>query len=81
LLKELITGRWREKYGTSKQFNPGEVPWEEFHFTKAKQVLSQGNWEIEMKPNERDGQWQKFEPLFNSGVKPPDFLLFIIKRN
>jgi hypothetical protein len=71
LLEELLTGKWREKYGTAKIFNPGEVPWEEFHFRKTKQILSKVNWEIEMARNERDGQWEKFDHLFNlpTGLK------------
>ena len=66
LLEELASGKWMEKYDSTKIFNAGEIPWEEFHFEKTKQVLSQVDWEIEMSPNERDNQWEKFEGIFKT---------------
>jgi hypothetical protein len=63
LIEELATGGWLKKYDSAK-YNPGEVPWEEFHFEKTKQILSEVDWKIEMAPNERDGIWQNFEGLF-----------------
>lgn len=65
LIEELATGKWRDKYSTGK-FYPGEVPWEAFQFEKAKQVLSQVDWQIEMAPNERDGLWRGFGGIFKS---------------
>jgi hypothetical protein len=40
------------------------VPWEAFQFEKAREILSDVDWSIEVKPNERDGLWEKFEMLF-----------------
>ena len=64
LLEELASGRWMDKYDSIKKFTPGEIPWEEFHFQKTKQMLSNVDWEIEMSPNERDGQWEPFNRIF-----------------
>ena len=64
LIEELATGNWLKKYDSTTKFNSGEIPWEEFHFEKTKQVLSQVDWKIEMSPNERDSLWEKFENMF-----------------
>ena len=63
LIEELAAGNWLKKYDSAK-YSPGEVPWEEFHFDKTKQILSNLDWTIEMSWNERDGLWEKFEDLF-----------------
>ncbi|HEX5152338.1 MAG TPA: hypothetical protein VFW07_12880 [Parafilimonas sp.] len=63
LIEELATGNWLKKYDSAK-YSPGEVPWEEFHFDKTKQILSRVDWTIEMSPNERDALWEKFESMF-----------------
>jgi hypothetical protein len=65
LIEELATGNWLKKYDSTK-FNPGEVPWEAFHFEKTKQILSNVDWKIEISPNERDGLWEKFDDLFRN---------------
>jgi hypothetical protein len=67
LIEELATGNWLKKYDLAK-YQPGEVPWEEFHFEKTKQILSNVDWKIEMSPNERDGLWEKFEDMFKHDV-------------
>lgn len=64
LVEELANGNWLKKYDSTRKFNPGEVPWEEFHFTAAKEVLSKVDWKIEMSPNERDPLWKNFQALF-----------------
>jgi len=64
LIEELATGNWQKKYDSTTKFNSGEIPWEEFHFEKTRQILSQVNWKIEMSPNERDSLWEKFEGMF-----------------
>ena len=61
LLEELATGNWLKKYDSTRKFNPGEVPWEEFHFEKTKQVLSNVDWNIEMSSNERDSLWKNLK--------------------
>jgi hypothetical protein len=67
LIEELATGNWLKKYDSAK-YNSGEVPWEEFHFDKTKEILSDVDWKIEMSPNERDDLWEKFEGLFKDAV-------------
>ena len=64
ILEEIASGRWRDKYEGKKKFNPGEIPWEEFHFEKAKAFLTNVNWTIDVTPNERDKEWPRFEALF-----------------
>ena len=66
IIEQLARGKWRDKYDSTKTFNPGEVPWEAFQFQKTKEVLSKVDWKIEMKPNERDAEWIKFEKVFTS---------------
>jgi hypothetical protein len=69
LLEELATGNWLKKYDSIRKFSPGEVPWEEFHFEKTKQILSNVDWTIEMTPNERDDLWENFEGIFKRDSK------------
>jgi hypothetical protein len=64
LIEELAAGNWLKKYDSAK-YSPGEVQWQEFHYDKTKQILSNLDWTIEMSPNERDGLWEKFEDLFD----------------
>jgi hypothetical protein len=52
LIEKLASGKWKEDYDDI--FNPGEVPWNAFNFDKTKSMLSQVNWHIELKENERD---------------------------
>ena len=52
LIEKLASGKWKDDYDT--KFNPGEVPWDAFNFERTKSVLSNVNWEIELKENERD---------------------------
>ena len=69
LLEDLASGNWLKKYDSTRKYNPGEVPWEEFHFEKAKQVLSNVDWKIENTRNERDDLWQNFEAIFKTDGK------------
>ena len=63
LIEELATGNWLKKDDSAK-YQPGEVPWEEFHFEQTKQILSNVDWKIEISRNERDNLWEKFEDMF-----------------
>jgi hypothetical protein len=52
LIEELASGRWKNNYNV--KFNPGEVPWPAFNYNKTKSVLSEVNWSIKLRENERD---------------------------
>src|SRR6266542_2413462 len=52
LIEELATGNWQKKYDSTTKFNSGEIPWEEFHFEKTRQILSQVNWKIGLRMKE-----------------------------
>ena len=52
LIEDLASGRWKNNYNV--KFNPGEVPWPAFNYKKTKSVLSEVNWNIKLRENERD---------------------------
>jgi hypothetical protein len=64
LIEELANGDWRINLKDGSLYNSGEVPWEAFNFEKTKNLLSEVDWKIEMKTNERDDQWEAFEKIF-----------------
>jgi hypothetical protein len=64
LLEELSSGKWMNKFDSTQIYHPGEIPWDEFHYSQAKKILSDVDWNIDMKPNNRDAQWEQFESLF-----------------
>jgi hypothetical protein len=64
LIEELANGDWQSNLKDGELYNSGEVPWEAFNYEKTREVLSDVNWKIEMKINERDDQWESFEKLF-----------------
>jgi hypothetical protein len=64
LVEKLATGRWMEDYSPEAPFSAGEVPWDAFNFESTREVLVNPDWEIILKPNERDTLWDEFEKLF-----------------
>jgi hypothetical protein len=52
LIEKLASGKWKNDY--KAKYNPGEVPWSAFNFDKTKSTLSQVNWNVVLKENERD---------------------------
>ena len=64
LVEDLASGNWMNKYDSTKKFNSGEVPWQEFNFEKTKQILSDVKWNIELAPNERDSLWKDLDAVF-----------------
>jgi hypothetical protein len=64
LIERLATGRWLETYGGKGSLQPGQVPWEAFHLAEARRVLSEVDWTVEVRPNERGDLWDRFEALF-----------------
>ena len=64
LLEELASGDWRSTLEKGYLYTAGEVPWEAFNYEKTREILSNVNWEIEMKSNERDLRWESFDSLF-----------------
>lgn len=66
LIEELANGDWRSNLKDGELYTSGEVPWEAFNFEKTKEVLSEVDWKIEMKTNERDDQWESFEKIFKT---------------
>lgn len=65
LLEELSSGRWIGELKASRNFVPGEVPWEAFRFEETREVLQNVDWKVTLAPNERDGLWEDFEQRFN----------------
>jgi hypothetical protein len=73
LIESFANGRWLEQNNWNNHLSPGQVPWEAFQMETTREVLSNVNWTIEVKPNERDGLWQEFEELFKpNNTKRPD---------
>ncbi len=66
IIEELANGDWRSNLKDGELYTSGEVPWEAFNFEKTKEVLAEVDWQIEMKPNERDDQWESFEKIFKT---------------
>ena len=64
LIERLASGRWLDAYGGRERLRPGQVPWEAFELEEARRVLSEVDWTISAKPNERDALWERFEGLF-----------------
>jgi hypothetical protein len=64
IVETLANGRWLEGNNRHANLQPGQVPWAAFRFEETKKVLSDVEWTIEMRPNERDGLWQEFDDLF-----------------
>jgi hypothetical protein len=64
LIETFANGQWLEQNNWKKNLSPGQVPWEAFRFERTREVLSNVDWTIEIKPNERDNLWQDFENLF-----------------
>lgn len=65
LLERLAAGRWLDGYGGRDGLQPGQVPWEAFHLDEARKVLSEVDWTIALRANERDPLWARFEGLFD----------------
>jgi hypothetical protein len=65
LMERLATGRWLDGYGGRARMQPGQVPWEAFHLDEAREVLSEVDWTIPLKANERDPLWARFQGLFD----------------
>lgn len=64
LIEELANGDWRSNLKDGALYNSGEVPWEAFNYEKTRDILSEVDWTIEMKANEREDQWETFDALF-----------------
>ncbi len=64
LIEDLASGTWMEDFDPETPFFAGEVPWEAFNYQETKDVLSNPEWEILFKKNERDHLWSDFEELF-----------------
>jgi len=69
MIETFASGRWLDQSNWKKLLSPGQVPWEAFQFEKARSVLSNVDWILEMKPNERDELWEEFERLFEAGTQ------------
>jgi hypothetical protein len=61
LIEALANGSWLDAYGGRERLRPGQVPWEVFHLAEAREILSDVDWTIVARPNERDGLWDRFE--------------------
>ena len=66
LMERLATGRWLDAYGGKARLQPGQVPWEAFHFDEARATLRDVEWTIPLSANERDSLWERFEGLFGT---------------
>lgn len=64
ILENFANGNWQKQNNRKGSLGPGQVPWEAFQFEKTREVLSKADWNIELKSNERDNQWQSFDALF-----------------
>ena len=56
IIEKLSSGKWKDDYNIT--FNPGEVPWDAFNYAKAKKILSNVKWRIDLQPNERDALYE-----------------------
>lgn len=63
IIENLASGKWLSS-GSSKKYNPGEVPWSAFEFEETKRVLTNVRWNIIFEPNERDKLWEPFNDVF-----------------
>ena len=64
LVEALASGSWLDAYGGRERFRPGQVPWEAFHLAEAREILSEVDWTVVARPNERDALRGRFEESF-----------------
>lgn len=64
MIETFANGDWLYQNNWKNILVPGQVPWEAFQFERTKEILSNVDWTIELKENERDVLWDDFEMLF-----------------
>jgi len=64
LLENLTNGDWREKPEFKGKVYPGYIPWSAFQLDETRKLLRRVTWEVALRPNDRDKEWEKFENIF-----------------
>ncbi len=63
-IERLASGRWLERFGGRQRLHPGQVPWQAFDLSGTRADLTEVDWTLPWRTNERDPLWTGFEERF-----------------